>query len=252
MKKKVKNKRHFALTKGKIKSISLWETLLLINAGRKDGRRELPREGSYGWSSPFLEQETRAYDEFASRQWGDLQLEQEADFAMLGKLIDSVTHVKVELDEATVSLEKAVEREKSVDTSRGPGESRLTEAQVKARRAKEKEKRLSVYKNRVSTLQNRLVTDVEQFIDLHNKLEEDNNSIRLICNRVKDHVQQRLCVYWNAVMRTHPDEASMPVIPPIELSHRSEDFYKQTHERLMTQAQRLRRTLVAENDKEVL
>lgn len=113
--------------------------------------------------SPHLDKEVRSYDEFTSRMWGRLQVEEEEDYARLGELMDSIAHTKSLLDEAKSALDGAETKEKSADNSRKKGESKLTDAQVAARRSNERAKRLAPLKGRVSSLESKLTSEIDEF-----------------------------------------------------------------------------------------
>lgn len=225
------------LKKGKVKRIGFFEKIELKIAGYADGKRNLPRDGASGWMSPHLDKEVRSYDEFTSQMWGRLQIEKEEDYTRLGELMDSIPHTKSLLDEAKFDLGEAETKEKSANNSRKKGESKLTDAQVLARRSNERTKRLAPLKSRVSALQSKLTSEIDEFYQLRNNIIEDNNSTRMICNRVKDHLHQRLDVYWNAALRKHTDKAKMPVIPCVKITSRSEAVYMESHKLLMQKAE---------------
>ena len=243
-----KKARIINLKRGKVKRMGLFEKLMLKIAGYFDGKRNLPREGDSGWISPHMDKEIRSYDEFASRMWGRLQVDEEEDYARLGELLDSVAHTKALLDESKEALEEAEAKEKETDTSRKKGESKLTNAQVTARRSNEKAKRLAPLKGRVSSLKSKLTSEIDEFSQLRNKIIEDNNSTRMICNRVKDHIYQRLDIYWNAAMHKHSDKAHMPVIPCVKIASRSEDVYMEPHKILMQKAEMISKELSSDEE----
>lgn len=240
----MKNARISKLSRGKVKGVGFFEKIGLKIAGFIDGRRSLPRENpAGGWVSPHLDREVHSYDEFASQMWGHLQIEEEKAYAHLGELMDSLVHTRTLLEEAKTALVEATEDEKSADTSRMYGESKLTDGQVIARRANERAKRLAPLKTRVSSLQNKLSSEIDEFSELRNRILEDNNSTRMICNRVKDHLLQRMDVYWNAVLWKHPDNTRMPVVPRVEVESRAEAVYMEPHTLLMQRAESLSQTL---------
>lgn len=246
----MRNARISKLSKGKIKGLGILEKLGLKIEGFVDGKRCLPREDKSGiWCSPHIDREVRSYDEFASRMWGHLQIEEETAYAHLGELMDSLVHTRALLEKAELELEEAVGDERSSDNSRKYGESKLTEGQVIARRTKERAKRLAPLKSHVSSLQSKLSSEIDEFSRLRNRILEDNNSTRMICNRVKDHLHQRMDVYWNAALRKHPDKARMPVIPCVEVESRAEAIYMEPHTLLMQRAELLSQTL-SEDEKE--
>ena len=236
----IKKSRISKLNRSKVKGVGFFEKAGLKIAGYTDGKRSLPRENSSGeWISPHLDKEVRSYDEFASRIWGHLQIEKEASYAHLGELIDSIVYTRALLEQAKADLEEAYKQEKTVDTSRKHGEGKLTEAQVAARRSNEKAKRLAPIKSRVSSLQNKLTSEIDEFSELRNRILEDNNSTRMICNRVKHHLHQRMDIYWNAALRKHPNNTRMPTVPCIEVASRAESVYMEPHKQLMQRAELL-------------
>ena len=89
----------------------------------------------------------------------------------------------------------------------------------------------------MNSLQSKLTAEIDEFSQLRNKIIEDNNSTRMICNRVKDHIYQRLDIYWNAALRKHSDNEKMPVVPSVEVESRSENVYLEPHELLMHKAE---------------
>ena len=239
-KNKFKASRMSKLRKSNVKGIGFFEGICLKITGRIDGSRDLPREGGDGcWISPHLDREVRSYDEFSSRIWGHLQIEEEDEYARLGELMDSLVYTKRQLETAEADLSAALSLERGVDTSRRHGESKLTETQVIARRADERAKRLASIRNRVGTLQDKLVAEVSEFSALHNKIIEDTNSTRMICARVKDHLLQRMDVYWNSALIRHSENAQMPAVPSIEITSRAEAVYTELHKALMQRAEHL-------------
>jgi hypothetical protein len=182
-----------------------------------------------------------------------LQVEEEENYARLGELMDLIVHTKTLLDEAKSVLNVAEAKEKPVDNSRKNGEGKLTDEQVSARRSNERAKRLAPFKGHVSSLKSKLASEIDEFSRLRNKIVEDNNSTRMICNRVRDHIYQRLDVYWNAALRKHSDKATMPVVPCIVVASRSEDAYIEPHKDLMKKAEMFSKEFLSdeENTKEV-
>ena len=242
--KQIRNSRVSNLNKGKIKDVGFFEGIKLKFAGRIDGKRGLPREDGTGhWTSPHIERETHSYDEFSSRMWGQLQIEEEDEYAHLGTLMDSLVHTRSQLESAEADLAAALSREGEPDTSRKHGESKLTDAQVTARRANERAKRLAPLRSRISALQSKLVAEVDEFSSLRNKIIEGNNSTRMICARVRDHLLQRMDVYWNSAMLKHYENARMPVVPSIEVTSRAEAIYMEPHKVLMQRAELLSQSL---------
>lgn len=249
-KKNVKNSRTKYLRKGKIKDIGFWEKISLKIAGHMDGIRGLPREDKNGqWISPHIDKEIRSYDEFSSSMFGQLQIEEEKNYVRLDELIDSIVHINTQLENAKAEFEEASRREVAVDVSRKYGEGKLTDDQVAARRLRERDKRLEPFKNRISSLNAQLISEIDEFSQLRNKIIEDNNATRMVCNRIKDHLYMRLDVYWNSALRKHSENSKMPAVPSVEISSRSEEVYMYPHYTLMQRSEGLSQ-IISNEEKE--
>ena len=236
----VKDTHVVHLRKGKIKGLGFWEKILLKITGFLDGRRGLPREDENGhWTSPHLDKEVHSYDEFSTRMFGQLQIDRKDDYARLSELIDSITCIKTQIQNTKAELDEATNKEEAIPIFRRDGENRLTDAQVVARRSKEQAARLAPIKSRICSLKERLSTEIDEFVRLHNKIIEDNNSTRIVCNRVKNHLLMRLDEYWNSALLSHPDNSKMPAIPSIEITARAEAAYLEPHHVLMQRAELL-------------
>lgn len=233
------------LGKGKMKGVGFFEGIGLKITGRMDGARNLPREcGEGGWISPHLDREVRSYDEFSSYMWGRLQIEKEDEYAQLGELLDFIMHAQVQLENVKKELKDMLSYETEVNVSRKYGESKLSDSQVEARRANERSKRLAPFQNQVSTLQSTLSAKMDEFFVLRNKIIEENNSIRMICACMKEHLLQRMDIYWNSALRKHSENNRMPVIPSIEVKSDAEIVYMESHKELMQRAESLSQNLL--------
>lgn len=238
---KMRKQRYKKVNTGKGKKVGFFESIGLKIKGFCDGRKGFPRQTDKDdWYSPFMNQEVNSFEEFCSHTWGSLQIENEGEYARLKELMDGIRQKKGLLEAARADLAVAVavatKRENDSESSRKKGEDKLTDTQIRARRKAEKEKKLAPVKSKVAGLEQELKNAEEAFSDLHSKLVEDDNTTRLICHRVRDHVLMRLDVYWNSVLRRHPDGASMPVVPVLELKDEAEEAYLRPHKELMKRA----------------
>lgn len=234
---KIKHTRLTNLSKGKSKKLGLMETLEQRTAGYMDGSRALPRQNENGeWVSPHMDKEVRAYEEFASKIWGELQIQEEEANVVLGKLIDSMAIVTQQLKVATAELAVLSANVENTEIIRKNGEEKLTDAQVKARRANEKAKRLAPLVQKINELKAAQDAAGEEFRELYNRIREEENSNRMICNRLKDRILQRLDAYWSAALRKHPKGASMPAVPSVEITCQAEKVYKKLHNALVKRA----------------
>lgn len=251
---RAKNKRRYkrlrSLDKGKIKNIGIIENIRLKLAGNSDGARGFPRCMDDGkWRSSFIDKEVNAYEEFCSRMWGSMQIEVENDFTRIGELIDSINHLWAELNKAKGNLAEQSKDDQSLSV-RKKGEEKLTESQVKARRSRERDKRLAPARGKVSSLESKIALQIEEFLELKNYVDEASNTTRMICNRLKDHTLQRIDVYWNYALRKHPDAMKMPTVPYVDLSYDAEKVYMTPHRDLIQKADKLIQ-LISEQNKEV-
>ena len=234
---KMRKQRYKKVNTGKGKKVSFFEAIVLKIKGFCDGRKGFPRQTDMDdWYSPFMSQEVNSFKEFCSHTWGSLQIENEGEYARLEKLMDGIRQNKRLLEAAKADFAVAVKRESDSEYARKRGEDKLTDTQIQARRKAEKEKKLAPVKSKVAGLEQELKDAEEAFSDLHSKLVEDNNTTRLICHRVRDHVLMRLDVYWNSALRRHPEGASMPVMPVLELKDEAEEEYLNLHKVLMKRA----------------
>lgn len=234
---KMRKQRHKKVNTGKGKKVGFFESIGLKIKGFCDGRKGFPRQtDSNDWYSPFMNQEVNSFEEFCSHTWGSLQIENEGEYARLEELMDGIRQKKRLLEVAKEDLAVVAKRENDSEPVRKKGEDKLTDAQVRARRKDEKEKKLAPVKSKIAGLEQELKNAEEAFSDLHSKLVEDDNTTRLICHRVRDHVLMRLDVYWNSALRRHSDGASMPVVPILDLKDEAEEVYLRPHKELMKRA----------------
>ena len=210
---KMRKQRHKKVNTGKGKRVGFFESISLKIKGFCDGRKE-----------------------FCSHTWGSLQIENEGEYARLEELVDGIRQKKCLLETARADLAVTVKKENDSEVVRKKGEDKLTDAQVRSRRKTEKEKKLAPVKSKVASLEQELKDAEEAFSNLHSKLVEDDNTTRLICHRVRDHILMRLDVYWNSALRHHTEGVSMPVVPMIELKDEAEEAYLRPHKELMKRA----------------
>lgn len=250
---KMRKQRHKKVNNGKGKRVGLFESIGLKIKGFCDGHKGFPRQtDKEDWYSPFMNQEANSFEEFCSHTWGSLQIENEGEYARLEELMDGIRQKKGLLELARVDLAVANKRESDSESARKKGEDKLSDAQIRARRKAEKEKKLAPLKSKVAGLEQELKDAEEAFSDLHSKLVEDDNTTRLICHRVRNHILMRLDVYWNSALRHHPDGVSMPVVPVLELKDEAEEAYLRPHKELMNRAAAIHAAIQYEAaDKEV-
>lgn len=238
---KMRKQRYKKVNTGEGKKVGFFESIALKIKGFCDGYKGFPRQTDKNdWYSPFMNQEVNSFEEFCSHTWGSLQIENEGEYVRLEELMDGIRQKKGLLEVAKSDLAVAAKRENDSEFTRKKGEDNLTDAQIRARRKAEKEKKLAPVKKKVAGLEQELKNAEEAFSALHSKLVEDDNTTRLICHRVRDHILMRLDVYWNSALRRHPDGASMLMVPVMELKDEAEEVYLSLHKVLMKRAAAIR------------
>ena len=223
------------LLKGKVEHLRISEACIMWILGERDGRTGLPRQSQSGdWESPRLRKESSAFNEFCDRAWGTVQLDLKNDYATVGVLIDDIVRKREILERLT---QKApLQPDDSYFRTRRNGEEELNEDQVRARRSRELGKRNAPHFTRVRELEREITAAYEKLDELQNHIIETNNGIRIICERLKNHTEQRRNAYWNATLRTHPNKAKMPVIPSPLPESEAELTYVSQHRTLEEEA----------------
>ena len=230
----IRQNRLSFLENNKIKDLGLLEKRRLISIGRSDGSRSLPRKTDDGvYTSPYIEREINSYVEFTYKTYASLQVEIESEFSRLGYLMDSIGRASRELEEISKELE--IQKSAALNKVRKNGESRLTDAQVISRRLSEKAKLLDPIVKRESELKAIIKDEIDEFIKIRAKIIEDNNSTRLICNRVRERINQRILVYWDAAL---VKDSKIPVVPAIELKSDAEEVYLGPHKAFLDDVER--------------
>lgn len=240
--KKENAKRIKTLKSARVKSIGIFETFWMKSKGLKDGMNGLPRRSENGsWYSPQLDREINAYEEFGSRVWGRSQIEQEDTYNRLSQLANEVFIDRKRLEKAEAHLTEETREVSREELSRKPGEEDMTDEQVKRRRLREQAKHLESYEREVKSLEEKIEKETEEIFTLYGKIAEIDNSTKMIVNRVKDHVFQRIDVYWEAALGKHAGEADIPIIPNITVTNQAENVYRNPHQDLIKTIEELRK-----------
>lgn len=231
--------RAHMLAAGKVKAPGLWERLWLRRLGRADGKRGLPARGEDGcWRSALLDAEANAYEEYATRVWGGLQLGLEPSFEILGKLSDSVAARLVKIETLQAHLAAALP-ENIGELQRKTGEEALEESTVRSRRMRERERAAAPLREALLVEEEKLGEERDALRKLFNELEEEAKSACLVCARLGEHSRLRADLYWNAALRRHPQAQEMPVIPTLTLQRRAEEQYDALHREALARAKEL-------------
>lgn len=220
-----------------IGNIGFFEAFPLKIAGMIDGARGLPKRDPDGnLSSPFEEKELHFIMEQCSIHWGKRQIREAGNYIRLGELLDQIAELNREADEVQDAIAKR-RQEVTPDTSeRRRGEEQLPEELIKARRIREYEKGFEPLKQRLAKLQAQIRELLSEADALRNQITEANNITRMICRKAMDHTRQRIDIYWNGVLKKHPNSADIPATPELRMIPGAEITYYRQHRAFLEEA----------------
>lgn len=240
-KSKLRKKRHKKMDKGKGRRLGTFESIALKFIGYQDGHKGLPRLTDENvWYSTYMEREVKSFGEFCSHIWGSLQIENEERYTKLEELMTGIRQKRESLEAAKYALVVVDQNEDRAVIARKNGEDKLTDRQIRVRREAERERRIAPVKSKITDIEHELKELEEAFSTLYSKLVEDNNTTRMICHRVKEHISMRIAIYWNSALMSHPDGGVMPVAPVFDLTNDAEETYLTPHQDLMKRASEVR------------
>lgn len=179
---------------------------------------------------------------------GKLKLQEEDEFKKLNILFDQVIPLRKKLLESKNLLRNAMDEEVDL-TSRKEGEDNLTEVQITARRNREREESLRPFKDAVSKYDKELSNTVESIFTSLSQIKESFDSTVKITNRILQHSQRRIDVYWHSAIRYISE---LPALPNITFSNMSEQSFADHYEKLVEKAENLRLELASELCEEVM
>lgn len=245
----LRNKRLQSLDKGKTKSLGLIEKWSMKYAGWVDGRKGLLRCNADGeWQSSVLKQEVDSYEEFCAEQIGNLKLEEEDEFKQMNICFDEVVPLRKKLSDAKERLRDAMTVEADLSL-RKEGEENLTEVQVAARRSRERDELLKPLKDDVRLYEKQLSDTVKDIFVRLSQIKENFDSTVKITNRLLQHSQQKIDVYWRSAMRHMPD---LPALPVVSFGNMSEQSFAEHYDEVAVRAEKLRVELASELYGEVM
>lgn len=248
-KKKNKKKQIHSLKKGRTKSLGLVETLVMKHAGWSDGRKNLLRCSEEGvWQSSRLKGEVDSYEEYCGVLFGQLKVESEEVFNEVNTLLD-----KTELlQKSLVTSQKELEAELTIKTNtneRKFGEEELTDEQVVARRTREHNNHLNVFRLRVDEAKKSIEHNCEEIFSMLGTLGESYDSTCKIANRLLQHCQRRVDVYWRSALRQND---SLPPVPNVIFTDNSEEKFGSHYKEVKRRSELIKKQLVlSEEEKEV-
>lgn len=200
------------LKRGKKARLGIMEKVSLSLKGRRDGIFGFPKEDAErGWTSPSIQREINSCNEAHNRICGILQIRLGEKYRKADSLAAQLVYCRAKTEEllermpADLTNGQAGERRK--------GEERLTEQQVNNRRAREHEKRTQKYLLQKDQAEKEEEAAYRELIELKGYIVQKNYEAELACERIRNHVQQRIDYYWNAA--SHAAGKNERSIPPV-------------------------------------
>ena len=174
-------------------------------------------------------------------------MEEEDEFKKMNILFDEVVPLRKKLSDAKEQLKKALAEE--VDLSmRKKGEENLAEVQVAARRSREREELLRPLKEDVTKYDKSLSDTIDAIFVSLSQVKESFDSTVKITNRILQHSQRRIDVYWRSAMRHMPE---LPAMPDVVFSNKAEQAFAGHYDKVAAKAEKLRTELAFELNGEV-
>lgn len=246
-KSRLRKKRLKSLEREKIKSLGIIEKLVMKYAGRVDSRKGLLRCNTDGvWQSNILKQEIDSYEEFCAQQFGRLKIEEEEEFQKMNILFDKVVLLRKKLYEAEKRLKEAMEEQVNLK-ERKEGEENLTEIQVVSRRNHERAEQLQPLRSDAATYETQIYITIEDIFTRLSNLKEKFDSTVKITNRVLQHSQRRIDVYWRSAMYQLPE---LPTFPEIAFNNTAKQSFEEHYNKMFQKAEKFRTELISKEHKE--
>jgi len=215
------------------KNLGLIETARLRSLGKRDGHHGLPKQDETGvWTSPLLQKEVTAYNEFCIIIWGELQTKHEVKFKELANLFQEIPRIREQLDAQLRNAPPPPDL-----TERIKGEEMLSEYLIRSRRQREYEKRHSGYFNKLRQIEITLEESYQELSELLSAIQAAEKTVHLRCEQASEHALQRIAIYWSGVLRTHPRFKVIPPTPDICLEASAEAEYYSLNQSVQEEAQ---------------
>jgi len=220
----------------KPEQLSVREVSKLTKAGRQDGFHSLPKkdEESGLWNSPLLQQEANAYDEFCVYTWGELQQEHEQSHREISSLCQEIRQIEERL------LAKRKEAPPPPDLAvRLRGEEKQSDALISRRRQNEYENANAKYFGELRRMESALDQTRSRLSEIHGMVQAAERTTAMTCERAAGSAMQRVTIYWQGALRTHPYFSEMPPTPEIALESDAQADYHAQNKHIREEAERI-------------
>jgi len=220
---------------GKPEQLSAHEVKKLTKAGKQDGFHSLPKQDENGvWSSPLLQKEADAYDEFCVFTWSELQQKHEQWHREISELCQEIHRIEERLD----AQRKAAPPPPDL-TERLAGEEKHSEKLIRTRRQREYEQENAKYFNVLRRIEGSLDEARRRLSELCGVVQAAEKTTAMLCERAAGQALKRITVYWQGALQTHPRFDEIPAVPEVTLESNAEADYHERNKAIMEEAKRV-------------
>ncbi|MDR1464755.1 MAG: hypothetical protein LBJ11_05585 [Oscillospiraceae bacterium] len=211
------------------------EARKLNKAGQRDGHHALPKQDENGiWTSPLLQKEVDAYDEFCVFTWGALQEKHEPTHREIDRLCQEIRRT----EENLVTLRRNAPPPPDL-TERQSGEEQLSEKLIRTRRQREYEHEHAAYFSKVNHAEATLEQACRRLSELYSTVQSAEKTTSLLCERAASTVQKRITAYWQGALKTHPYYDQIPPNPEVTFESNAETEYFHQNQQVKAEAARI-------------
>ena len=199
----------------------MFEERKLRNLGRRDGQRALPKQDENGiWTSPLLQKECGAYNEFCISAWSELQTKHENNYKEIARLCQEIPMIEEGLTAHRNNAPPPADL-----TERIKGEENLSAYIIRTRRQREHEKRHDSYFSKLRQLESKIDESYRQLTELQSIIQAAEKTVRMFCEQSAGIAEQRIMIYWNGALSKHPKFKTIPPTPDVILTSEAESNY---------------------------
>ncbi|MCL2123830.1 MAG: hypothetical protein FWH34_07025 [Desulfovibrionaceae bacterium] len=202
--------------------LSASEAKKLGKAGERDGHHGVPKQDENGaWTSPLVQKEANAYDAFCIFAWGELQEKQEGAYKEISRLCQEI-HI---VEERLTAQRKEAPPPPDL-TERFNGEEKHSAKLIRTRRQREYELENAAYFSKLKQTEASLDNACRRLSELQSTVQSAEKTTSMQCECAASRATERITVYWQGALKTHPLYDRIPPIPEITLESNAESDYQ--------------------------
>ena len=200
----------------------------LRSRGKHDGKLSLPRPTGEGiWKSPFMAREQHAAETYKAHKWA----EHEISVSAIQEEAQRLWHEIAETETAIAKKEaaapaKPTEQELSLVCKQEQG---AAPGVIRSRRLNEWKKQNTGYYGALQSLEQRADELRQRRAELLAAIDESACVTRLLCEKKRDLHRQRVDIYYQGVLITHPEKEKIPPVPELFWENFAEKLYEKQH-----------------------